>query len=321
MSATMTLPELPASTQAALDRRDFALRLKQQTCACRLMIGKLGTRKALTREQVKLAAETFDASDRVMSASKRLIDTKDPSYRAVRKVITRAKHHWLSMTTPYPEAGVRLMRRSAVDLFNTFMAGCRTELREAAKALEAKRTELIERARIDLGDLFNEADYPDRLDDAFELHWDFPSVDPPGYLKELNPELYAQECEKISARFQESVVLAEQAFAAQLQQLVTHLVERLKGDVDGKPKVFRDSAVENLNAFFEQFRTLNIGSSGQLEELVQTAQKALTGVTPDELRGNADARASVVAALAGVEEQMSQMMIDRPERAISLEDE
>ena len=40
-----------------------------------------------------------------------------------------------------------------------------------------------------------------------------------------------------------SVQLAEQAFIEELARLVDHLTERLSGAEDGKPKVFRDSAV------------------------------------------------------------------------------
>jgi hypothetical protein len=48
--------------------------------------------------------------------------------------------------------------------------------------------------------------------------------------------------------------------------------------IDGKPKVFRDSAVENLQAFFQRFRSLNVGSSQQLDELVPQAQRFVSGV-------------------------------------------
>jgi len=42
------------------------------------------------------------------------------------------------------------------------------------------------------------------------------------------------------------------------------LAERLTGLHDGQPKVFRDSADENLREFFERFRRLNIRSSPEL---------------------------------------------------------
>jgi hypothetical protein len=62
-------------------------------------------------------------------------------------------------------------------------------------------------------------------------------------------------------RFDEAVQLAEQAFLEELGQLVAHLTERLTGQADGKPKIFRDSAIGNLTEFFQRFRRLNVRSN------------------------------------------------------------
>lgn len=312
---------MPTPDTAAADQRDFATRLRSQTLACRLSLYKLGTRKALTPEQRREAADQFGADYKAISASKKLLDTKDPAFKAVRAILGRAKSHWRSMTTPYPEPGIRLIRKSSVQLFSQFMEQCVKDLDEAVHALQAKYPELKDRAATSLATLFNEGDYPSRIDTSYGIEWDFPSVDPPAYLKQINPELYEQEVKKIEARFAVAVDQAEQAFTQQLQQLVAHLVERLQGTEDGKPKVFRDSAVENLNAFFEQFRQLNIGSNAALEQLVSQAQSAVKGMTAGELRDNADARQTVQAALANVATQIDQLMVDKPDRLIQLPEE
>ena len=57
----------------------------------------------------------------------------------------------------------------------------------------------------------------------------------------------ASGCRAVSTR---RCGLAEEAFTAELAKLVSHLTERLSGQEDGKPKIFRDSAVENLTEFF-----------------------------------------------------------------------
>ena len=96
-----------------------------------------------------------------------------------------------------------------------------------------------------------------------------PGVEPPQYLAQLSPDLYQQECERVAARFDEAVRLAEQVFMEELQNLVTHLTERLTGQTDGKPKVFRDSCLGDLTAFFQRSQQLNVRSSDQLDELVE----------------------------------------------------
>ena len=58
--------------------------------------------------------------------------------------------------------------------------------------------------------------------------------------------------------FDEAVQLAEEAFIGELNRLVSHLSERLSGQEDGKPKVFRDTAVETCASFSLRFQQLNV---------------------------------------------------------------
>ncbi len=120
----------------------------------------------------------------------------------------------------------------------------------------------------------------------------------------------------VRARFDEAVQLAEQAFLQELSQLVDHLAERLSGNTDGKPKIFRDSVVENLTGFFERFRRLNVGSNQQLDELVERAQCVVTGVEPQILRDNQSLRQQVATQLSAVQSTLDGLLIDRPRRNI-----
>jgi hypothetical protein len=158
--------------------------------------------------------------------------------------------------------------------------------------------------------------YPPTLIGLFAIEHDYPGVEPPDYLRQLNPELYAQECRRVQSRFDEAVQLAEQAFLEELARLVDHITERLSGQDDGKPRVFRDSAVTNLTEFFERFRTLNVRSSEQLDELVARAQQVIGGVEPQQLRNSEALRSRVVSQLAGVQSSLDGLLVDRPRRNI-----
>jgi hypothetical protein len=135
-------------------------------------------------------------------------------------------------------------------------------------------------------------------------------------LRQLSPQLYEQEAQRVAARFEEAVQLAEQAFTDELSRLISHLTERLSGSDDGKPKVFRDSVVENLREFFERFRHLNVRSSQQLDELVGQAQRIVRGVQPQTLRDNLDLRQEIAAQLSGVQSVLDGLLVDRPRRNI-----
>ena len=218
---------------------------------------------------------------------------------------------------PFPEPGVRLIRHDAVEAFAAQMADFRAELDDAVANLDRHYGELKAAARDRLGSLYNPSDYPETLVGLFGVEWGFPSVEPPEYLVQLSPGLYEAERARVSARFEEAVQLAEQAFLDEFARLVAHLTGRLSGvDEDGQAKVFRDSAVENLSAFFARFRELDVRSDDQLDALVAEAQRAVRGVSARDLRDGEGLRREVAGRLSRVQASLDAMLVDRPRRRI-----
>jgi hypothetical protein len=284
--------------------------------AVRVSFTWLGVRKTLTAEQRAEAAEPFGANVQFLSAGKKLIDTTHPAYKAVTAVRSKVISFWKSMSLPYPEPGIRLIRQDKIDDFATQMREFQEELTEAVETLDRHYNELKATARQRLGSLFNAGDYPESLRHMFSVESDFPSVEAPDYLQQLNPQLYEQECQRVQSRFDEAVRLAEEAFTTELAKLVSHLTERLSGQEDGKPKTFRNSMVENLTEFFQRFRELNVRSSEQLDQLVGQAQQVIRGVEPQDLRDNAGLRQHVATEMSRVQSVLDGLLVDRPRRAI-----
>ena len=293
-----------------------AERLRTTMAAVRVSLSWFGTRKTLTPEQVAQAADTFGAEGGFLSAGKKLLDTRHPAFKAVTAVKNRVVSYWKGISLPYPEPGIRLIRQDQIEEFDTRLQQFRGELDEAVRGLDEHYSELRSAARHRLGTLYNSADYPESLLGMFAVEHDFPSVEPPDYLRQLNPQLYEQECQRVQERFSEAVRLAEEAFVAELAKIVSHLSERLSGQIDNKPKIFRDSAVENLTEFFERFRSLNVRSSEQLDRLVADAQRVIRGVQPQTLRDNAGLRQHVATELSRVQSVLDGLLVDRPRRNI-----
>src|SRR4051812_21405602 len=285
--------------------------------AVRVSFTWLGTRKSLTPEQRAEAAQPFDAEGGYLSAGKKLLDVRHPAYKVVTSIRGKIASAWKSMSLPFPEPGVRLIRRDKIDEFVGLMEEYRTELAEAVANLDRHYGELKAAAAERLGRLFNPSDYPETLVGLFAVSWDFPSVEPPDYLRELNPSLYEAERARVAARFDEAVQLAEQAFLEEFSKLVSHLTERISGaGDDGKHKVFRDSAVGNLVDYFEKFRDLNVRSNDQLDALVAQAQQAVRGIAAQDLRDSGDLRQRVASELSRVQSALDGLMADRPRRRI-----
>lgn len=308
-----TRPDPTAEATSTVSPAEY---LRGITAAVRVAFTWFGTRKTLSPEQKAEAADAFGAEGNYLSAAKKLLDTKHPALRRVTAVRGQIVSYWKGLSLPFPEPGIRLIRQDDVGPFQMQMTTLKEELAEAIRELNAHYADLKRAARERLGRLFNSADYPESLIGLFDVAWDFPSVEPPSYLQRLSPELYRQESERVAARFDDAVHLAEEAFLAELNRLVSHLSERLSGQDDGKPKVFRDSAVENLSDFFNRFRRLNIRSNDQLDELVDQVQQAVRGIEPQALRSDQPLRQRVATQLAGVQSVMDGLLVDRPRRNI-----
>jgi hypothetical protein len=290
--------------------------LRTTMAAVRVSLSGLGVRKTLSSEQKAQAADTFGAEGAFLSAGKKLLDTRHPKFQAVTAVKTRVMQFWRSLSLPYPENGVRLIRQDKIDGFDAQMREFRDQLDEAVAELGLHYDSLKSAASRRLGTLYDPTDYPSSLGGMFSVEWDFPSVEAPDYLRQLHPELYEQECQRVQQRFSEAVRLAEEAFIAELAKLVSHLTERISGIEDNKPKIFRDSAVSNLTEFFERFRQLNVRSNDQLDQLVADAQQIVRGVEPQQLRDNQGLRQHVATELSAVQSVLDGLLVDRPRRNI-----
>ena len=307
---------LPANTPTTQLERSAATRLRTTMAAVKLSFTWLGVRKSLAPEQRTTAAQAFHADRDLLSASKLILDTKNPAYRAVAAVKSEASSYWRTVTLPFPEPGIRLLPQGSLGAFASTMQTYRERLQVAAADLSSEYEQIKAEAQQRLGSLFNPSDYPGTLDGLFDLEVSYPTIEPPSYLMALNPDVYEQEQARVRERFESAVALAEQAFATELQRLTAHLAERLSGLHDGQPKVFRDSAVENLREFFERFRRLNIRSNSELDMLVNEAEQAISGIEPQQLRDSNRLRQMVARDFEQIQASVGDLLVDRPRRNI-----
>ena len=305
-----TLLDLPGTVSV----RSFGEELQTAMAAVRLSIKWFGNHKKVSGSQKIQAAETFNAESKFVSMGKKLLDTSHDSWKNLVAVRGKMEAAWKDRSLPFPEDGIRLMKRRDLDSFVSTMEELRDRLKDAEREYDRRYHSIQSEARNRLGRLYNPQDYPDSMIGAFDVTWEFPNVDAPEYLLRLSPDLYERETERVRTRFNEAVVLAEQAFAAELSKMIEHLLERLSGSEDGKPKIFRDTVVTNLNDFFGRFRELNIGSSPDLDRLVAEAQRVIGNTEPEALRNSASLRTQISRNLTNVQASLDGLMVDRPRR-------
>ena len=93
--------------------RNATQRLRTTMAAVKLSFTWLGVRRTLAPEQRTTAARAFHADRELLSASKFILDTKNPAYRAVAAVRSEASGYWRTVTLPFPEAGIRLLPQNS----------------------------------------------------------------------------------------------------------------------------------------------------------------------------------------------------------------
>jgi hypothetical protein len=246
--------------------------------AVKLSFTWLGVRKTLAPEQRTTAARAFHADRELLTASKLILDTKNPAYRAVAAVRSEASTYGRTVTLPFPEAGIRLLPQNSLGLFAQTMRTYRERLQEAARELTAQYDTIKREAQRRLGSLYNASDYPQTLDGLFDLEVSYPTIEPPGYLMALHPDAYQAEQARVRERF--------------------------------------ESAVENLREFFERFRRLNIRSSPELDALVEQPQQTINGIEPQTLRDPNRLRQTVARDFEQIQARVGELLVDRPRRNI-----
>ncbi|MGL6195477.1 MAG: hypothetical protein ACRC2T_11720 [Thermoguttaceae bacterium] len=289
-------------------------KLRNTTTAVSVGIKWFGTRKSLSNLQKQEVAEPFNAEKKFISVGKKLFDTTHPDWKRLVALRGQIISDWKKSTLPYPVDGIRLIKRDDVDQFNVKMNDYRNQLDEAVFTFNSVFREIRNQAEAKLGRLFDLRDYPDSLIGLFDVTWNFTNVEPPEYLMLLSPTLYEQESIRVRQQFDEAVRLAEEAFAAELSKLVTHLAERLEPTEDGTPKVFRDTAITNFSDFFERFAHLDIGSNEELEEVVNEAKRIINRCSPQSLRSSVPLRNFVAGELERVKSSLDSVIVTRPRR-------
>jgi hypothetical protein len=312
MSTETETTQAPAEANIGGTARE----MRQSMGAVKLSFSWLGTRRKLSDAQTTQAANSFDAAADLVSASKKLIDTSHPAYKAATAIKSQAMSYWRGMTLPYPQDGVRLIRQADVESFEVKMREFKDQLAAAAANLQLEYETIKIAAREKLGQLYNPADYPPTLEGMFTISWEYPPVEPPRYLMNFNPELYEQEQSRVQQRFENAVAMAEEAFAEQLSDMVSHLIERLADNPDGTQKVFRATAVDNFKEFYENFRKMNVRSNPQLESLIAQASNLVSGVSAQELRTDKSLRQNLTAQMSNLQTALNSVIVDAPRRRI-----
>jgi len=273
--------------------------------------------------KLSLAGIEIQADKAMLRLSKMLIDS--PEYEAIKSHDGRIGRYLSSVCLPsmLPHSkSVWFVPNDFVHQVEAQMlkyAEERTALVAAFKvAYPARVTEGIAK----LQNAGSAADYipVEKVADEFYFTWQYLEFGVPGSLKKIDSALFRQEKERNERQWAEATALAQQTLRACMAKLVDHMVDRLSGSEDGKPKRFNSSVLENVSAFLECVDGRNITNDTQLKALADRAKQIVKGIDPELLRNDSNAREYVAKGFATIRETLSTLMVNTPTRAIRFED-
>src|SRR6476661_3338066 len=105
--------------------------LRQIAAAVRVSFTWWGVHRSLTDQQKEEVGLACSADTRLLTAGKKLIDTRNETYRKLTSLRSRIANYWRGLTLPYVEPGMRLIRQEDIDGFVHVMEGYRDELKVA----------------------------------------------------------------------------------------------------------------------------------------------------------------------------------------------
>lgn len=184
----------------------------------------------------------------------------------------------------------------------------------------------IERARTlpilegGLGPLFNPGDYPTtaEVEAAFDIERRLVQIEAPN---NLTPEEKAAARAELAADMKDAADTIKDALRNGLLSLLQHGKEVLSTKPGEKPKVIKDSLLENVLGFCDTFALRNSQGDDGLAGIVAECKETLSGFSPDKLRKFASVRDDAAAKFGELAGKLDTLVSTQASRKFDLSDD
>lgn len=262
------------------------------------------------------------ADQKMFRTTKLLIDC--PEYRSINRLDSKIRRDLHQFDLPGEIGrGMALVPASALQRVSQLADDYRIQRAALIDDFCRVYPDRKQDARQKLFEEFKEEEYPTlkEIRDSFRFDIQFMTFDLPGVLSVVDETMAEREREKMAEKFKTIGEDIRDGLRELMQGLVTHLLDRLSGSEDGKPKKLMPSAINNLMGFLTEFAGQNVSNDQELEKLVVQLKNTLQGVTPKSLKKDENYRTILTTSLQSVKTQLNTMMVDKPTRRILVSDD
>jgi len=246
-------------------------------------IDKKATREVVAHNHAQTGSATV---------SKKLIS--NTSLVDMDKLVTSMRGYHRDQTVPWGDLGDRLVSNVNLIDYRNNMAQLEGEFWDLSQRILDDYPRAVAKAQLQLGDMFNEAEYPsvEKLRRKFKFSLVFEAVPDVG---DFRVDIGVQAANEMREQYKQ--VLADRIDAVH-QDLADRLAEPLQRMSKGldyseyeRPSGFRKTLVGNVLAIVDLMRSCNLNGNAHITAIQEDLRDTLKGVTPDGLRSDPHLRA------------------------------
>ena len=225
----------------------------------------------------------------------------------ITKIEGKARNRHRALTLPWVDRGPRLLTAAVYLKHKAEMEDLQEQHRQAVEEFLDQYLKLRTQASVDMGPLYNEADYPsvEALRRRFALKLKIRPIPQGGDVRfNLHEEFLEGIREDIEEDISESLVTAQEKILERLHRVVNKMAETL-GNAD---KGFHQTLTTNLDEMCDLVPAMNISGDPRITEAVERVREALGGLSTDELKAEPAYRVEVARKARKEAKQLSQLM-------------
>lgn len=291
--------------------------LQSTAMVCTFKTRALGLLRTHKTASAGVTTQHHATSDAATVRVNRLANA-DEYHRSIVRLQGNMRKIYETHTLPWDgPGGGRLLPNTSFMKLAQLVNPIQKEITAAIEAYRAKAPEIIEKARVSLGDLAGEIELPtvEELCSAYEAKLEFSSLPDAGALRNLPPAVTQKLAQHMEARAQVAYAAAVEDLQGRMVEPLQHLITRLdayevresREKVEGKRDlegVFRDTMVTNINELASTLPSLNLLGDKQTAETINEVVELSNSITAESLRASRErrdaARAKAASILAGM---------------------
>ena len=248
-------------------------------------------------------SEAADAQRTAVNVTKSLIN--GATFREIGRLANEIRNTHYAQTLPWDDSGRRLMPTARFDQYWEEMNRYRERYSEAVSTFTSEYWLLKEKARDQLGTLYNERDYPsiEDLRAKFSIRVnasEIPRSD------DIRIAVSEKALDRIREDLQAETADALNQAKGDLYKRALTVAQRIAETLEDPGKIFRDSLIGNLRDLVEFLPDYNLFDDPALSHLQARLESLI--VSPDTLRTNINQRQATATAAARVAQDVNDVL-------------